>query len=61
MAPGDRFRAAEGAVVVTARLTLVPGVADVEAREQFTSWAEGAVQASVTGLLKPPNPAIAKV
>jgi hypothetical protein len=61
MVPGDRLPAEEGAVVVTVRLTLVPGFADVEAREQFTPWVVGAVQASVTGLLNPPNPAIARL
>jgi len=59
--PGGKVRAAEGAVVVTVRLTLVPGVADVEAREQFTPWAVGAEQLSVTTPLKPATPATARL
>ncbi len=61
IAPGEEVSAAEGPVVVTVRLTLVPGIADVDAREQFTPWVVGAEQLSVTGPLKPPSPAIARL
>ncbi len=61
LVPGGKVRAAEGPVVVTVRLTLLPGVVDAEAREQLTPWVVGAVQLSVTGLLKPPTPAIARL
>ena len=59
--PWGKVRAAEGPVVVTVRLTLLPGVVDAEAREQFTPWVVGAVQLSVTALVKPPTPAIARL
>lgn len=61
MVRGDEVSAAEGPAVVTVRLTLLPGVAEVEAREQFTPWVVGAVQLSVTALVKPPCAPIARL
>jgi hypothetical protein len=61
MVPGGKVRAAEGPVVVTVRLTLVPGIADVDAKEQFMPWAAGGVQLSMTAVLKPPTPAMLRL
>src|SRR5579863_10418244 len=45
--------------VVTVRVTVPPGFADVEEREQPTPRAVGAEQLSVTALVKPPTLAMA--
>lgn len=61
MLPGGDARAAVGAVVVTVRIELLPGAADVGLNEQAIPTPVGVVQVRETGLLKPPTAAIEKV